>query len=270
LQNKVTVKVNNLLGSSLVNNSLYRKIIIHQKIFQKIILTPLTKEDGKMSENKNNEELKKESDTSSAEDTSEDKEGQEEQETPPKTKKYVFNCTKCGTCCEKRGYVPVSLVDIRNWAKSGTLNAIFPNLKFQTLQAGESEEKQAFMTLVIAGSENGCSLFDKENRLCNIYHTMPLECKAFPLGYNGKNYYIKDKTVPGLGNGTMTKERLIEDRDNARADFEARVETQMMLPLLYSLFMQNLMEQQQKVMEQMPEEKRKQLDELLKTQEKES
>ncbi|MHA2202799.1 MAG: YkgJ family cysteine cluster protein [Candidatus Hodarchaeales archaeon] len=224
-----------------------------------------------MSENENKEELKKESNTSSTEDTDEDKESQVEQEITPKPKKkYVFNCTKCGTCCEKREYVPVSLVDIRIWTKSGTINAVFPNLKYQTLQIGESEEKQAFMTLVISGSENGCSLFDQENRLCNIYHSMPLECKAFPLGYNGKNYYIKDKTVPGLGHGTMTKERLIEDRDNARADFEARVETQMMLPLLYSLFMQNLMEQQQKVMEEMPEEKRKQLDDLLKTSEEKS
>ncbi|MFX0124613.1 MAG: YkgJ family cysteine cluster protein [Candidatus Hodarchaeota archaeon] len=224
-----------------------------------------------MSENENKEKLKKESDTSSTEDTNEDKESQVEQETPPKLKKkYVFNCTKCGTCCEKREFVPISLVDLRNWTKSGTINAVFPNLKFQTLQVGEAEERQAVMTLVITGSENGCSLFDHENRLCNIYHSMPLECKAFPLGYNGKNYYIKDKTVPGLGHGTMTKERLIEDRDNARADFEARVETQMMLPMMYSLFMQNLMEQQQKVMEEMPEEKRKQLDDLLRTTEKKS
>ncbi|UCG01045.1 MAG: YkgJ family cysteine cluster protein [Candidatus Heimdallarchaeota archaeon] len=221
-----------------------------------------------MSEKENKEELKKESDTSSAEETDKDKESKVEQETAPQPKKkYVFNCTKCGTCCEKREFVPVSLGDIRNWTKSGTINAVFPNLKFQTLQVGESEEKQAFMTLVITGSEKGCSLFDQENRLCNIYHSMPLECKAFPLGYNGKNYYIKDKTVPGLGQGTMTKERLIEDRDNARADFEARIETQMMLPMLYSLFMQNLVEQQQKVMEEMPEEKRKQLDDLLRTSE---
>lgn len=219
-----------------------------------------------MSENENKEDSKKESDTFSAENMKEDEEHQVEQESAPKPKKkYVFNCTKCGTCCKKREYVPVSLADIRNWTKSGTINAVFPNLKLTTLQVGESEENQAFMTLVITGSENGCSLLDQENHLCNIYHSMPLECKAFPLGYNGKNYYIKDKTVPGLGHGTMTKERLIEDRDNARVDFEARVETQMMLPLLYSIFMQNLLEQQQKVMEALPDEKRKQLDDLLKT-----
>lgn len=224
-----------------------------------------------MSEKETKEEKEKEPDTSSVEEVKEEAKNQVEQETPaePKPKKkYVFNCTKCGNCCEKREFVPISLVDFRNWIKSGTINAAFPNLKFRTVEVGESEEKQGFMTLVLDGSENGCSMFDKENRLCNIYHSMPLECKAFPLGYNGKNYYIKDKSVPGLGQGSMTKERLIEDRDNARADFEARVETQMMLPLLYSLFMQNLMEQQKKAMEDMPEDKRKQLDELLKGPEK--
>ncbi len=220
-----------------------------------------------MSEKENKEELEKEPDTSSAEEEKEEGDNQVEQETKAESKpkkRYVFNCTKCGNCCEKREFVPISLADFRIWTQSGTINAVLPNLKLQTLQIGESDEKQSYMTLVLAGSENGCSMFDKENRLCNIYHSMPLECKAFPLGYNGKNYYIKDRSVPGLGQGSMTKERLIEDRDNARADFDARVETQMMLNLLYSLFMKNLIEQQQKAMEDMPEDKRKQLDELLK------
>ncbi|MFX0120120.1 MAG: YkgJ family cysteine cluster protein [Candidatus Hodarchaeota archaeon] len=226
-----------------------------------------------MSEEENRENVKKESDTSSAEEIKKDDQERGKEDTTARTepkKKYVFNCTQCGTCCEKREFVPVSLADIRNWTKSGTINAVFPNLRFQTLQAGESEEKQSFMTLVLTSGENGCSMFDNENRLCNIYHSMPLECKAFPLGFNGKNYFIKDKSVPGLGQGSMTKERLIADRDNARSDFEARIETQIMLPLLYSLFMQNLLEQQQKAMEDMPEDKRKQLDELLKTPPKNS
>ena len=222
-----------------------------------------------MAEKESKEEIKKNSETSSEEKTKKDENDQVKQETEakPKTKKkYVFNCTKCGNCCEKREFVPISLVDLRNWTQSGIVNAVFPNLKIQTLQTAESEEKQGFLALVLASSEKGCPMLDKENRLCNIYHSLPLECKAFPLGYNGQNYFIKDKSVPGLGNGTMTKDRLIKDRDNARADFEARVETQMMLPLIYSLFMQNLLEQQQKVMEEMPENKRKQFDDLLKTQ----
>jgi len=213
------------------------------------------------------EPIKKESElsqdeinTNSAEKTNEaNKQAKPASERPKK--KYIFNCTKCGQCCEKREFVPVTITDLRTWTTTGVINAVFPHLKFRTFQ---SEDKNQYVSLIIQGGEGGCALFDKENRLCNIYHSMPLECKAFPLGYNGKNYYIKDKTVPGLGNGTMTKERLIEDRDNARADFEAKVENQMILPLLYSLFMQNLIDQQQKVMNDMPEEKRKQLEELLK------
>ncbi|MFX1284884.1 MAG: YkgJ family cysteine cluster protein [Promethearchaeota archaeon] len=226
-----------------------------------------------MSEKESKEEMRKDSETSSGEETKKDEKDKEEQESaakPETKKKYVFNCTKCGNCCEKREFVPVSLADIRNWTQSGAINAVFPNLRLRTLKTTGSEENQGVLTLILTSSENGCSMFDKENRLCNIYHAMPLECKAFPLGYNGKNYFIKDKSVPGLGQGTMTKERLIEDRDNARLDFEAKVEAQMMLPLIYSLFMQNLLEQQQKVMEEMPEEKRKQLDELLKTQQQTS
>jgi Fe-S-cluster containining protein len=222
-----------------------------------------------MSEDEGKNEKKEESETTTTDEdkkTSDDAATQEEIKSKSK-KKYVFNCTKCGQCCEKREYVPVSFEDIRNWTRTGIFNAVFPNLKIRTFQTtvGEEKQSQEYLALVLAGSEEGCSMFDKENKLCNIYHSMPLECKAFPLGYNGKNYFIKDKTVPGLGKGTMTKERLIEDRDNARADFESRVETQLMLPLIYSLFMQNLMEQQQKVMEDMPEDKRKQLDELLKS-----
>ena len=235
--------------------------------------TLITKEDDYMSEREDKKDLKKDSETSSAEETEKDENEKIVQETvtePKPKKKYVFNCTKCGTCCEKREFVPISLIDVRNWTQSGLVNAVFPNIKFRTLESAGSEEKQSFMALVITGSDKGCSMFDQENRLCNIYHSMPLECKAFPLGYNGKSYLIKDKTVPGLGQGTMTKERLIEDRDNARSDFEARVETQMMLPLLYSLFMQNLLEEQQKAMDEMPEEKRQQLDELLKTKTPES
>jgi len=176
-------------------------------------------------------------------------------------KKYIFNCTKCGQCCENRETVPLSLADIRSWSRSGVLNAVYPHIKFKTFQ---TDDKNQYIALVLVGTEKGCPMFDQENRLCNIYHSMPLECKAFPLGFNGKNYYIKDATVPGLGQGTMTKDRLIEDRDNAREDFEARLDTQILLPLLYSAFMQNLVEQQQQIMEEMPQDKREQLEELLK------
>lgn len=179
-------------------------------------------------------------------------------------KKYIFNCTKCGQCCEKREFVPVSYTDIRNWTTTGTINSIFQHLKIKTFPTQVGGETREAISIVLAGSEKGCPLYDQENKLCNIYHSMPLECKAFPLGFNGQNYIIKDKTVPGLGNGSMTKEKLIADRDSARQDYDARVETQMLLPLTYSLFMQNLLEQQQKIRDEMSEDKRQQLDDLLK------
>ncbi|MHA1976897.1 MAG: YkgJ family cysteine cluster protein [Candidatus Hodarchaeales archaeon] len=200
--------------------------------------------------------------------------GDEEEKSPPQAektpakKKYVFNCTKCGQCCEKRDYVPVSFEDIRGWTQSGVINSVFPHLKMRTFPAQVQGEVREVVSIVITASEEGgCPLFDQENKLCNIYQAMPLECLAFPLGFNGNQYFIKDKSVPGLGNGVMNKEQLINDRDNARKDFEARVETQTLLPFTYTLFMQNLIEQQQKIREEMPEDKRKQLDDLLKAEE---
>jgi Fe-S-cluster containining protein len=187
-----------------------------------------------------------------------------QEEEKAKKKKYIFNCTQCGQCCEKREFVPVSFTDIRNWTTNGTLNATFPHLKLLTFAADVGGEPREAISIVLSGSEKGCPLYDHENKLCNIYHSMPLECKAFPLGFNGQNYIIKDKTVPGLGNGTMTKERLITDRDNARQDYDARVENQMLLPLTYSLFMKSLLEQQQKRMDEMSDDKRQQLEDLLK------
>ncbi|MHA1942045.1 MAG: YkgJ family cysteine cluster protein [Candidatus Hodarchaeales archaeon] len=193
-----------------------------------------------------------------------------EEEKQPTKKKYVFNCTKCGQCCEKREYVPITLTDIREWTKSGGMNSIYPHIKMQTFSGKVGEEVREIVSLVLKGSEKGCPLYDRENKLCNIYHSMPLECLAFPLGYNGQAYFIKDKTVPGLGNGTMTKDQLIKDRDNARKEFEAQVDTQTIIPFTYTLFMQNLIEQQQKIRDEMPEEKRKQLDDLLKAEKPET
>jgi Fe-S-cluster containining protein len=189
------------------------------------------------------------------------------EEKKPEKKKYVFNCTKCGQCCQKREFVPVSFNDLRKWTQSGMINSIFPHLKLRTFPTKIQEEVREVISMVLAGTETGCPLYDKENKLCNIYHAMPLECQAFPLGFNGQQYFIKDKTVPGLGYGTMSKEKLVDDRDNARLDYEAQIETQMLLPITYSLFMQNLIEQQQKIRDEMPEDKRKQLDDLLKGEE---
>ncbi|MFW9778138.1 MAG: YkgJ family cysteine cluster protein [Candidatus Heimdallarchaeota archaeon] len=223
-----------------------------------------------MSENDEEKELKKViSGENGDQEPSEPEPVSDSERESPQKKKYVFNCTKCGQCCENRPFLPITLADVQAWAKTGTLNAVLPHLRIQSFKTsvGEGEQQpQEFVSLVLKGTEdNHCPMYDATNKLCNVYHSLPLECKAFPLGYNGKNYYIKDKSVPGLGNGTMTKERLIEDRNAAKADFDARIDSQVSVSILYSLFMQSILEQQRRVMDEMPEDKRKQLDELLKS-----
>ena len=72
------------------------------------------------------------------------------------------------------------------------------------------------------------------------------------------------KTCQGLGVGKMTKEQLLEDRKKAQDDFEAKVMTANILPLVNTLFFKHMMKQQEEMMASMPEDQRQKLDEILK------
>ncbi|MHA1444985.1 MAG: hypothetical protein ACTSR4_09605, partial [Candidatus Hodarchaeales archaeon] len=76
----------------------------------------------------NNNE-KKDQDTKKEEEDKETIDSSSQTEEKTKKKKFIFNCTKCGQCCEKREFVPVSLADIRNWTANGTINKTFQHLK---------------------------------------------------------------------------------------------------------------------------------------------
>ena len=126
-----------------------------------------------------------------------------------------------------------------------------------------------FPQLVLEPKENetGCPLYDKENKNCQIYNDMPLNCQAYPLGYNGEKYFVMDKACKGLGEGEMTAEQLKVQRNAAKEDYEARVESNTLVPLLYSIIMGNLVDQSKKAMENMTDEQKDQLQDMLKEEE---
>ena len=101
-----------------------------------------------------------------------------------------------------------------------------------------------FPQLVLETKENekGCPMYDSENKNCQVYHDMPLNCQAYPLGYNGEKYFVTDTACQGLGEGEMTAEQLKVQRDAAKEDYEARVESNTLVPLLYSIIMGNLVD----------------------------
>ena len=116
---------------------------------------------------------------------------------------------------------------------------------------------------------SGCPLYDYENKICNLYSSMPLHCVAYPLAYNGEKYYLVDKESPGLGLGNMSKESLAEARLRAQNHFSALTSTSSILPLIYSLILGNMIKRNQEAMEAMSEEDREQLEELMKKSEEE-
>jgi Fe-S-cluster containining protein len=198
------------------------------------------------------------------EEIQEDKPPEEE---PPKkekeTKKYVHNCTKCGNCCEKWGEIPIYLEDLQRWFIDGTISYALPYIQLR-------EAPPAYVRLVIQKlstdeedpNPSGCPLYDYNNKICNVYSTMPLHCAAYPLAFNGEKFYLVDNESPGLGNGNMTTESLELARQRAKDHFTALTTTSSLLPVLYAVIVGNIMRQSQETMESLSEEDKKKLEEL--------
>ncbi|MFX0094961.1 MAG: YkgJ family cysteine cluster protein [Candidatus Hodarchaeota archaeon] len=193
------------------------------------------------------------------------KDSTDAQPKPKKKKKYVFNCTKCGECCTDRTSVPVTFLDLERWINGGVIQSLFQYLELETVKIRDDIPEFLHLTLKKADGEAGCPLYDVTNKICNIYHSLPTECDAFPLGYNGRNFLLKMKNCPGLGQGKMTTERLADDRRKAKEDFEAKTTTTSLLPLINTVFFKHMMKQQEEMMTKMPKDQREKLEEILKT-----
>ncbi|MHA2357458.1 MAG: YkgJ family cysteine cluster protein [Candidatus Heimdallarchaeaceae archaeon] len=194
----------------------------------------------------------------------------EVEEIKKETKKYIHNCTKCGKCCEKWEEIPIYLDDLQRWTKDGTISHVLPFIQLRELPP-------AYVRLVIQKhsvegedpNPSGCPLYDYENKICNVYSSMPLHCAAYQLAYNGEKFYLVDSESPGLGEGTMTKESLDLARLRARAHFESLSISSAILPVLYTLILANIMQRSQEAMDSLSEDDRKTLDELLSKQREE-
>jgi Fe-S-cluster containining protein len=164
--------------------------------------------------------------------------------------------------------VEVTLSDLRTWAEDQSLAAVFPHLRLMAVGRpyldvvlASDEGMEAYM----AGDREhkGCPLFDADNKLCNIYHSMPLYCRSFPLAFNGTGYFIKDRECQGIGHGHMTKERLEAHRQAARDELDARRECGILMPSLQGVFTRFFVEASTKTLEAMSEDDRKSLEELM-------
>jgi Fe-S-cluster containining protein len=184
---------------------------------------------------------------------------------PPK---FIYECVRCGHSCADRNHVELTLRDLQRWTMDQTLAAVFHHIRLAPLG-------NPFLDLVLASEEGleaardgdrewrGCPMHDRENRLCNIYATMPLACRAFPLAYDGEAFFIRDPGCKGLGQGEMTVERLKAHRDAAREELDARRETMMLMPALQGVFTRFFVDESNRALERMSEEDRKRIEEIV-------
>ncbi len=182
--------------------------------------------------------------------------------------KFVYECVRCGHSCADRNLVEVTLADLRTWAEDQSLAAIYPHLRVMAVG-------RPYLDIVLASDEGaeafmkgdhehrGCPMYDADNKLCNIYHSMPLYCRSFPLAFNGSGYHLKDRECQGIGQGHMTKERLEATRQAAREELDARRECGILMPTLQGVFTRFFVEASAKTLEAMSEDDRRSLEELL-------
>jgi Fe-S-cluster containining protein len=176
--------------------------------------------------------------------------------------KYKFECQKCGECCEKADSIVVSLADLNRWNKDLTLPSLYPYLTIEMINQSQIQISLKKTDTEEGKSPKGCPLYDEKNKICNIYFSMPLYCSSFPLGFDGKNYFIKDKDCPGIGKGKMTDELLKKARELAKEDFEARVDTSMLLPIIHGMILGFILDQSKKRIEELSPEQKEKLNEM--------
>lgn len=203
-------------------------------------------------------------------------------------KKFVFNCTKCGRCCKDRGPIPIIMEDLTLWARNNVVQNIIPYLTFYKPPSGGidlvltrverdpakimkkgTDDKEVQDK---APEDRSCPLYNDEKKLCTIFDNRPMSCRTYPLEFDGAKYSVIDAELcPGIGNGEMTKEDRALMRDQAKAMNLGLTQMRIVMPILSQayqpFFLQELMEMQQKFMEElekMPPEQRKMYEEQMK------
>ena len=185
--------------------------------------------------------------------------------------KFIYECVRCGHSCADRNFVEITLEDLRVWTEDQSLASLYPYLRLMAVG-------RPYLDIVLASDDGvkaheqgdnehrGCPMYDADNNLCNIYHSMPLYCRSFPLAYNGNNYFVKDRECQGIGQGEMTAESLRAHREAARDELDARRECGILMPSLQGVFTRFFVDASTRALEAMSEEDRRNLEGLLSKQ----
>jgi Fe-S-cluster containining protein len=182
--------------------------------------------------------------------------------------KYNFKCLeqKCETkACHIRPIINVTHGDIARWTKLGYLMNILPGF---SLKLPQSEQDLISIEMLRKPLESdsdttACVFYNEGANACEIRYSRPISCRTYPLEYNGEKYVLSSKDCPGVGQGEVSKEALQEARALAEQEFNERIETISSLPVVYTIIMNQMMKQSAEAMQNLSEEDRKKMDEIL-------
>ena len=182
--------------------------------------------------------------------------------------KFSFKCleSKCDTkACHIRPIINVTHGDLARWTKLGYLMKILPGV---VLKLPQSEEDLINLEMLRKPLESdsettACIFYNESANACEIRYSRPISCRTFPLEYNGEKYILSSKDCPGVGQGEVSKEALQEARALAEQEFKERVETIASLPVVYTIIMNQMLRQSAEAMQNLSEEDRKKMDEIL-------
>ncbi|MFX1369332.1 MAG: YkgJ family cysteine cluster protein [Promethearchaeota archaeon] len=182
--------------------------------------------------------------------------------------KYTFKCLeqKCSTrACHIRPHVNVTFGDLGRWTAQEYLPHILGGVTVRMLdpETGKMVFETKRIPLKNESDGDACIFYQEEANGCAIRFSRPISCQTYPLEYNGTKFFLSSKDCPGVGKGEVSKEALQEARKLAEQEYIERVETMASLPATYTVIMAPIIQQSAEAMQNLSEEDRKKMDEIL-------
>lgn len=119
----------------------------------------------------------------------------------------VFQCARCGQCCQGEGYTIVDDQDINRIADGMGLT---PEKIREAFTVSDHESRPGIRIIKMIGPDNLCAFYDAESKCCTIYESRPAICRLHPMmnvlpGY-GLMLYVHCLGASNLVN-TLLKEK---------------------------------------------------------------
>ena len=168
--------------------------------------------------------------------------------------RFVFNCQRCGQCCQKDRKIKIFLGDIERWSKDGTIFRVFANLAVI--------DENRIPSIQLERENNKCKMYDIEKKECLIYNSRPIICSAYPLKWDGRAYLIRDEECSGLNKGAMTREGLEEIRNAAKKEYVEEERTSTNLPIIQAILLKNLIKKSESELNKLSEDEKEKIKEI--------